>query len=258
MSGSALRIVSLLPELLGTYGDGGNAEVLAWRVRARGLLVEIEEVRHGQQVPLEADLYLLGGGEDDAQAAATEALRGPALPAVMSRGTPIFAVCAGLQLLGRSFTAADDSAIQGLGLLDLTTTRLPHRAVGETLVTPDELLQLPPVSGFSNHGGLTVLGPSARPFGAVTHGPGNAGAGDPTEGVLQGSVIGTYLHGPVLARNPALADHLLSLALGYSLDPLPAGPPEQLHLERVRAARTGEGTPPWRFLKTRRNSEAAS
>ena len=76
------------------------------------------------------------------------------------------------------------------------------------------------------------------------------------EGVLQGSVIGTYLHGPVLARNPALADHLLALALGQSLVPLPAGPPEQLHKERVGATRTGESTRPWRLLKARRSSPA--
>lgn len=236
MTGSGLRIVSLLPDLLGTYGDNGNVDVLAHRMRSRGHPVEVWEVRHGDTVPLEGDLYILGGGEDDAQAAAVEALRGPVLPRIIERGTPVFAVCAGLQLLGHSFAAESGGTRRGLELLDLTTTRLAVRAVGETILTPDPCLHLPQITGFSNHGGCTVLGPAARPLGSVAFGPGNAGAGDRLEGVLQGPVLGTYLHGPVLARNPALADHLLSHATRQTLTPLPPGPPELLHAERIAAA----------------------
>ena len=143
MNSSALRIVSLLPDLLGTYGDNGNVEVLAHRMTSRGQAAEVVEVRYGGTVPMEGDLYVLGGGEDDAQAAAIDALRGPELKAVIARGTQVFAVCAGLQLLGLSFAADRGAAREGLGLLDLTTTRLAQRAVGETLVTPDPLLHLP-------------------------------------------------------------------------------------------------------------------
>jgi CobQ-like glutamine amidotransferase family enzyme len=248
MTLSALRIVSLYPDMLGTYG--GNALVLGWRVKARGLPVEIVEVKRGSTPPSEGDLYLLGGGEDEAQAAATESLRGSVLANVMQRDTPIFAVCAGLQLLGVSFASASGREVSGLGLLDLRTTRLMHRAVGETVVVPDPELDLPHVTGFSNHGGSTVLGPKARPFGLVTSGPGNAGASDQVEGVIQGSAIGTYLHGPVLARNPALADHLLSLAFGSALPSLPAGGPEQLHAERLAAARNRG---PWLRGRQRRS-----
>lgn len=248
MSSSVLRIVSLLPELLGTYGDSGNVEVLASRMTARGLAVEVVEVRHGRAVPLEGDLYLLGGGEDDAQTAAAEALRGGALATAIQRQTPVFAVCAGLQLLGASFAGADGGVVAGLDLVDVSTTRLARRAVGETLATPDPALRLPPVTGFSNHGGRTTLGPSARPFGTVTYGPGNAGEGHTVEGVQQGSVLGTYLHGPVLARNPQLADHLLAWATGQALSPLPTGPAEQLHDERVDAVRAGSWS--WRILRS--------
>ena len=146
-------------------------------------------------------------------------------------------VCAGLQILGESLELNDGRRVAGLGLLDLVTDRMPKRAVGETVAECDPALGVPPITGFSNHGGGTRLGPAARPLGRVLSGPGNAGDDDRDEGVLQGAVLGSYLHGPLLARNPALADLLLSRAVGGPLPELPPGPAEVLHQERLDAQR---------------------
>lgn len=218
---SAVTIVVLYPALLGTYGDGGNAKVLQRRCQWRGEPAEVLPVHFGQAVPTTGDLYLVGGGEDGAQLAVMRALaeeRGArtALGRAVDGGAQILAVCAGLQLLGESFTDADGHQTAGLGLLDIRTGRLATRAVGELLAEPDRTFNLPTLSGFENHGGHTVLGPSARPLAQVTAGTGNGPA--PTgksagEGVMTPSIVATYLHGPVLARNPALADLLLSRVL---------------------------------------------
>ena len=149
----------------------------------------------------------------------------------------VFAVCAGYQIAGNSFTVGDrDEVITGLGLLDVSTTRGPQRAVGEILTrwrgrTGDEAM----ITGFENHGGHTVLGPDAEPLADVEVGVGNCGDG--TEGAVQGTVIGTYPHGPVLVRNPALADHVLELALGHELAPLPRPELTELRRQRLAAAR---------------------
>lgn len=222
MRGDPVRLCVLFPDLLGTYGDSGNAIVLRQRLRWRGVPVEVVEVALGRPVPVGCDLYVLGGGEDEAQLQAVAALRAStALTAAADRGTPVFAVCAGLQLLGTSMTGRDGVERPGLGLLDAATTLLPSRAVGEVTVRPDPLLGLPTVNGFTNHAGGTVLGPAARPLGTVLSGPGNHGRGG-VDGAQQGSVLATYLHGPVLARNPALADLLLGRVLGEALAPLPS------------------------------------
>lgn len=229
---SRLRVVLLQPLLLGTYGDRGNALVLADRARRRGHNVEIVAVDGAVAVPQEGDLYLLGGGEDRAQTLATHLLRESGLVRVVEASRPVLAVCAGLQILGHRFTDATGAAVSGLGLLDLTSTRGTVRAIGEVVATPYD--GSPVLTGFENHRGVTVLGPAANPLARVTTGTGN---GDPggTEGVVQGSIIGTYLHGPVLARNPSLADRLLSTVLG-PLDPLDDGLLVRLRSERLRAA----------------------
>jgi CobQ-like glutamine amidotransferase family enzyme len=223
-----LRIVSLYPTLLGTYGDGGNQIILTKRAQWRGLPVEVTCVEVGQAVPDSGDIYLIGGGEDGAQVAAMAALAatgpGPsALARALDRGAQMLAICAGLQLLGSSFTDDRGAETAGLGLIDITTGRLEKRALGELLADPDLSLGLPALSGFENHGGHTVLGPGVRPLARVRVGTGNGP--DPSgwpagEGVLTSSVIATYLHGPVLARNPALADLLLERATGAALPPL--------------------------------------
>jgi lipid II isoglutaminyl synthase (glutamine-hydrolysing) len=155
----------------------------------------------------------------------------------VDRRAAVFAVCAGYQIIGKSFTVgADDQVIQGLGLLDVTTTRGPVRAVGEILSRwqerdGDEQW----LTGFENHGGYTRLGPQARPLASVEIGIGNCDDG--TEGAVAGTVIGTYPHGPVLARNPALADHVLELALDRKLAPLIRPEIDELRRQRMLAVR---------------------
>lgn len=218
MSTSRLRIAAIYPELLGTYGDGGNVVVLQRRLAWRGLESDVVDVGLGDDVPHECDLYVIGGGEDTAQAQALAGLRrSTGLRAAVERGTPVLAVCAGLQILGSTLRGADGVVLAGLGLLDVDTGRLEQRAVGDVVATPDPALGLPVLLGFENHAGSTRLGPDARPLAAVQSGVGNGGEPG-AEGALQGSVVATYLHGPVLARNPALADLLLARALGTALE----------------------------------------
>jgi CobQ-like glutamine amidotransferase family enzyme len=232
MSGeAALRIAVLYPEVLGTYGDRGNALVLERRMAWRGETVEVVDVAVGSTVPTTCDLYLIGGGEDAAQSAALQDLsRTGALADVVSRGVPVLAVCAGLQMLGHTFEVSGGRIVPGLGLLDVTTTRLATRAVGEVVARVD-LPGIPELTGFENHGGGTALGPDAAPLARVVSGTGNGPGG--TEGAVQGSIVATYLHGPVLARNPALADLLLSRATGRELAPLDLPSVERLRRDRL-------------------------
>lgn len=238
MTPSTLRIAVLYPELLGTYGDLGNAVVLERRMAWRGLPVELVEVTLDEPVPATCDLYLLGGGEDDAQAAALAGLRrSDGLTQAVAAGAQVLAVCAGLQLLGVTITTGDGALVDGIGLLDATTHRRQIRAVGELVAVPDPLLDLPLLTGFENHAGGTRLGRAAAPLATVTVGHGN---GDDTsverhEGAQQGSVLATYLHGPVLARNPGLADLVLSRAMGAPLAPLAAPAVDRLRRERLAA-----------------------
>jgi lipid II isoglutaminyl synthase (glutamine-hydrolysing) len=230
-------ICLLYPELLGTYGDGGNGAVLAARLRWRGIESEVVEVTAGDPVPAGCQLYLMGGGEDGPQALAVRELEaGGALPKAVDAGAAVLAVCAGYQILGREFLGPGGSPHPGLGLLDCTTARgKGPRRIGEVVVDPDRELGLPTLTGYENHAGVTTLGPGARPLGQVLVGHGND-AGDGSEGIVSGRVVGTYLHGPVLARNPALADLILSWVVG-PLEPLDDAETEALRGERIANAR---------------------
>jgi CobQ-like glutamine amidotransferase family enzyme len=230
---SALRIVWVYPDLLSTYGDRGNLLILAHRAARRGIPVEPAEVRSDQTVPDSADIYLLGGGEDGPQALAAQRLIADGgLHRAASRRSVVFAVCAGYQLLGSSFFAKG-AKCGGLELLDAHSDRGPSRAVGELAGDVDPALGLPTLTGFENHGGRTHIGPTAKPLARVTTGIGNDGA---TEGAWQGTVLGTYAHGPALSRNPAIADLLLRWATGSDdLPPLDDEWPGKLRAERLAA-----------------------
>lgn len=232
-SESTLRVVWVYPDLLSTYGDRGNLLIIAHRAAARGFAVEPIEVRSDQKLPELADIYLIGGGEDGPQALAAQRLRADGtLQRAVDNGSVIFAVCAGYQLLGGSFVATGEK-IAGLELLDIHSDRGPDRAVGEVVGTVDPRLGLPVLSGFENHGGRTHLGPGVSPLAQVTVGVGNDGV---TEGAYRGKVLGSYLHGPALARNPALADLLLRWAIGVNqLAPLDDTWSDRLREERLAA-----------------------
>lgn len=232
-----MKIVLVYQSLLGIYGDQGNSKVLAQRLRWRGLDAEVAVIEPGDLVPADGAIYLLGGGEDNAQTTAVRELRADGnLFRALENGAVLFAVCAGYQICGQTFTIGENDEVrEGLGLLDVTTRRGTVRAVGEVLThwtRPDGTDY--PISGFENHGGYTYLGPDAAPLARVEKGVGNNGDG--TEGAVQGRVIGTYPHGPVLARNPALADHLLELASGRRLEPLARAAEQHDGLRRERMA----------------------
>lgn len=228
-----LRVVTVYPELLGTYGDGGNAVVLAARARRRGIPSEVVAVSAATALPADGDIYCLGGGEDTNQAlAATLLAADGGLARAVDRGAVVFGVCAGLQLLGHTFADRDGAVRAGLGLLDIDCARLAERAVGEVVVTATGIVGLPVLTGFENHRGNAVLRPGARALGEVLVGTGN---GNGSEGVVRDTVVATYLHGPVLARNPALADHLIATVLG-DLAPLQDTLVDRLRAERLSSS----------------------
>ncbi len=235
---ATVEIVLVYQSLLGIYGDRGNATVLLKRLTWRGIDARVTVVEAGEPLPDSGQVYLLGGGEDAAQVSAVRALQADGgLHRAATRGAAVLAVCAGYQIAGQSFTVGDqDDVIEGLGLLDVTTVRGPIRAVGEILTRwrghdGDEQW----LTGFENHGGYTTLGSTAQPLATVEVGIGNAGDG--TEGAVAGTVIGTYPHGPALARNPALADHVLELGLGEPLAPLERPEVTELRRQRLAAVR---------------------
>jgi CobQ-like glutamine amidotransferase family enzyme len=208
-----LRIVHLYPDLLSTYGDRGNVMCLAERARWRGIDVEVAAIRRGDALPPDPDLIFMGGGQDRCQQLAAPDLldKAPAIAAAAEAGAVVFAVCGGYQLLGAAYRTADGD-VPGLGLLDLWTEARTDRYIGNAAVSARIGQAHGMIVGFENHAGRTYLGPRAQPLGRVTSGRGNNGE-DGTEGAVQGTVIGTYLHGPVLPRNAWLADTLLTLAL---------------------------------------------
>ena len=239
MTRSSVVIAHLFPELLGLYGDRGNALVLAHRARLRGVAVDVISVAAGQPIPAGADVYLLGGAEDAAQVVAAQLLlEHGGRAALGGRGAVVLAVCAGLQLLGVDFSAGE-RRVAGLGLVDATTIVGEHRAVGELVTQPVEL-PVPALTGFENHRGRTMLGPDVRPLGRVVTGIGNGGGGGTApevaaDGFVAGRLVGTYLHGPILARNPALADLLLEWVTGDHLAPLDDRSTQALREERLGA-----------------------
>jgi lipid II isoglutaminyl synthase (glutamine-hydrolysing) len=239
---SAVRIGLVFPELLGTYGDRGNAVVLVQRCRWRGIPAELVEVTAGAPIPDSLDVYLFGGGEDDPQLMAADGMRAsrPQVERARAGGAVVVAVCAGFQLLGHRYDAADGVQIEGAGLVDAVTRAGPSRLIGEVVVEPRPSAHWgdagppPTLTGFENHGGRTTLGAGLEPLGRVLAGGGN-GDGSGADGVLADRLVCTYMHGPVLPRNPALTDRVLSWVTGGPLPELDSGLEEQLHDERVHA-----------------------
>ena len=221
-----LTIAQVYPELLGTYGDGGNGLVLVERARRRD--IEARLITSTLNEPLDdADVYVLGGGEDGPQRLAVSLLHAESLRSRVDNGAAVFAVCAGLQILGASFSVEGDDEFSGLGIVDATTRRGTRRAVGDLLTIVGDTMMV----GFENHGGLTTLADAVTPLGTVRRGHGN---GDGRDGFKVGRVWATYAHGPVLALNPWLADQVLCQLLGWkNVDPLNSVA-DQLYEERCR------------------------
>lgn len=198
------------------YGDRGNVIALQYRCRARGIECTVADISIGDPFdPAAFDLLLVGGGQDREQRRIAEdlAAKGPAIHEAVEAGIAVLAVCGGFQLFGHRYVDHEGGIIPGIGVFDLETRHPGPRAdrcIGDVVLTTD----LGEVVGFENHGGRTYLGPRAVPFGAVVRGFGN-NASDGSEGARYRNAIGTYLHGSVLPKNPALADELIRLALRH-------------------------------------------
>ncbi len=230
-----LTVVLVYPDLLGLYGDRGNALALVHRARARGIAARVHPVSAGDAIPAGGDIYLVGGGEDAPMLLAGELLtQQSGFREAMDAGRPCLAVCAGFQLLSESYAGPDGAIHSGLGLIDAVCGRLDgRRAVGEVVLEPT-IDAWGTINGFENHRGDARLGEDARPLGTVIAGVGNGHDGH--EGALTDTIVATYLHGPVLVRNPDIADHLLAAAAGGDLPPLDEAEVSRLRRERLASA----------------------
>jgi lipid II isoglutaminyl synthase (glutamine-hydrolysing) len=224
----------LYPDYLNIYADRGNIAVLERRAGWRGIGFEIVPIGIAGAIPADVDLLYVGGGQDREQAliAADLASRGAEFSEAIASGTALLAVCGGYQLLGRYYRDRSGRELPGAGVLPLWTEAGDRRMIGDILLDCD----LPgagrrTLAGFENHGGRTYLEPGAEALGRVVAGFGNNGE-DGLEGCRYEGAIGTYLHGPLLPRNPWLADWLIARALAHRLGRPPELEPLPDELER--------------------------
>ncbi len=207
----------LYPDLMNIYGDRGNILTLLKRAEWRGFETKLVELGRGTTNRMdEVDVFFFGGGQDREQALVYEDLlefKQPPLEQAVSDGAIVLAVCGGYQLLGHYYQTAEGEKFPGIGMIDVRTEAGKKRFIGDVVVDTDiETLNPKTLVGFENHSGRTYLGPKARPLGKARLGYGNNGS-DGMEGCLQGTVLGTYLHGSLLPKNPHLADYLIRNAL---------------------------------------------
>jgi CobQ-like glutamine amidotransferase family enzyme len=241
-----IRVGHLYPDRLNIYADRGNLAVLSVRAAARGHELDVAPIGLGDPVPPDVDLFYVGGGQDREQALVAPDLvrKAPELGAAVDGGAAFLAVCGGYQLLGRFYRDRAGDELPGIGLLPL------HTVAGERRMIGDVLLDCPwagrTLAGFENHAGRTYLDDGAEPLGRVLAGFGNDGTSG-HEGCRQGRVYGTYLHGPLLPRNPWLADRLLADALAHAtgrevdLEPLPDALEAEAHAVSAQRARARGG-----------------
>jgi len=240
-----IRVVALYPDVMSIYADRGNLIALRARCRQYGVACEVVAVGIGDELPADADLVLIGGGQDQEQRriAADLAAKGVRLRDWAEDHVAMLTICGGFQLFGHFYRTAEGEELPGVGIFDVTTVAPAPgapRCIGDVLADAGGLGE---VVGFENHGGRTYLGPRARPFARLRHGFGNNGD-DGTEGAVYREAIGTYLHGSLLPKNPAVTDRLILAALRHrygpdaALDPLPADPyAERAHRAAAAVAR---------------------
>lgn len=209
-----LRVAHLYPDVMNIYGDRGNVIALRYRCEERGVGFELSEIGVGDAFDPDAfDLVLIGGGQDREQRRIADDLvaKGPALKAAIDDGLGVLAVCGGFQLFGHRYVDHEGGIIPGIGVFDLETRHPGPRAdrcIGDVVLETE----FGEIVGFENHGGRTYLAPGQQPFGTVKRGFGN-NAEDGGEGARTKNAIGTYLHGSVLPKNPALTDELIRVGL---------------------------------------------
>jgi CobQ-like glutamine amidotransferase family enzyme len=246
-----IRVGHLYPDYLNIYADRGNIAVLTRRAAWRGHELEVSAIGMGESLePAGHDLLYVGGGQDREQALVAQDLagKGEALRGAVDDGVAVLAVCGGYQLLGRFYRERSGAELPGAGVLPLHTVAGERRMIGDVLLEcelePGERRTL---AGFENHAGRTILEDGADPLGRVLAGFGNDGESG-FEGCRAGRVIGTYLHGPLLPRNPWLADWILAQALAHraggeasDLEPLPDELEAEAHSVAAERARSRGG-----------------
>ncbi len=213
-----VRLCHLYPREMNIYADRGNIAVLAQRLAWRGGALDVATAGPGEPVDDGYDLYYLGGGQDRDQALVAEDLAGrksDALHSAAADGAAILCVCGGFQLAGAGYTGVDGARLAGMSLLDVDTIAGSTRLIGDLVIEAELDGEISTVVGYENHAGRTFLQGAASPLGRVLNGHGNNGDTG-LEGAVSGHVIGTYLHGPLLPKNPWLADKILSWSLEHS------------------------------------------
>jgi len=246
---TVIRVGHLYPDYLNIYADRGNIAVLAERARVRGHELDVRSIGLGDPVPVgEIDLFYVGGGQDREQDLVARDLAGKAEPLreAVERDAAFLAVCGGYQLLGRRYRDVGGLDLPGIGLLPLETVAGDRRMIGDVLLECSWAGGRT-LAGFENHAGRTQLDADAEPLGRVVHGFGNDGRSG-FEGCRYRRVYGTYLHGPLLPRNPWFADRLLAEALAHrtggvpvELEPLPDDLERQAHEVSAGRARSRGG-----------------
>ncbi len=211
MNDKVITLLQLYPHDMNIYGDWGNTLVLKRRLEWHGYQVNLLEYNPGDTFPGDVDLIVGGGGQDSGQTKiGADLLKlGPTLQKLADDNVPMLLICGLYQQFGHFFKTKDGEVIKGIGLLDIETVGGDERMIGNIVTTSDEFGL---IVGYENHSGLTTLGPEATPLGKVIRGAGNNGK-DETEGARYKNVIGTYLHGSLLPKNPGLADWLIEQAV---------------------------------------------
>ena len=206
-----INILHLYPKEMNLYGDHGNLLSIIRRCEWRGFKVNVIHYEPGDKLPEDVDIIFGGGGQDSGQSKIEKDLQkiGPWLKEKIENDTPALLICGLYQLAGEYFETSEGQRIEGCGIINITTIGGPTRLIGNITINTPEFGE---VVGYENHSGLTHLGEGALPFGTVTSGAGNNGE-DFTEGVRYHNCIGTYLHGPLLPKNPRITDFLIKKAL---------------------------------------------
>ena len=224
MSRPTLDVLHLYPRDMNIYGDWGNVLTIKRRLEWRGYDAHLMSYDPGDPFPAGADIVIGGGGQDSGQDRVHEDLLGISdrLREMAADGVAMLMVCGMFQLFGRSFVTSQERVLEGIGLFDMQTRAGPQRLIGNIVLSSE---RFGTVVGYENHSGRTVLGPGVRPLGTVVKGAGNNGD-DGAEGAMAHNVIGTYLHGPLLPKNPAVADFLIERAAVRRYGHLEGTPPD--------------------------------
>lgn len=233
-----INILHLYPKEMNLYGDHGNILALTRRLEWRGYKTNVIHYEPGMEIPKDVDIIFGGGGQDSGQGKIEKDLKKIAkvLKEKIEAGVPTLLICGLYQLMGKYFETAEGQRIEGTGVLDLYTKAGPTRLIGNIVIDSEEFGE---VVGYENHSGLTYLGEGLKPFGEVKIGDGNNDK-DSSEGVRYKNCIGTYLHGPILPKNPKVTDFLIKTALknkGESIDLKPLDDAVENKAHKVAASR---------------------